>query len=85
MNDYQRQLAHDEQIQYEASLNAQAQAEYEAEMAEQEAIEERLKEIHAEQYKGLDDEMADDYQEWRSKIEDKDIYKFLNDNNLESK
>ena len=37
-----------------------------------EDFEEYLKEIHGEQYRGIDDEMPDDYQNWRSDLTDEE-------------
>lgn len=46
---------------------------------ESEEFEEYLKEVHGEQYRGLDDDMSDDYQEWRSELSSEEIKQFKKD------
>lgn len=41
-------------------------------------IEDFMRQEHAKQYKGLDDEMGDDYQEWLSKIPLDELVKLIN-------
>ena len=48
---------------------------------ETEEFEEYLEEVHGEQYRGLDDDMPDDYQEWRSDLTDEEIEQYKIDYN----
>lgn len=36
-----------------------------------------LKDVHAKQYKGLDDDMYDDFLEWKSCLTDKEKYEHM--------
>lgn len=36
-------------------------------------LEDKLKEIHAKDYHGLDDDMPDDYQRWRSELTNEEV------------
>lgn len=46
-----------------------------------EEFEEYLEEVHSEQYLGLDDDMPDDYQNWRSELTDEEIEQYKIDYN----
>lgn len=42
-------------------------------------LEEKLQEIHAEQYQGFDDDMPEDFDRWLEDLTIEDIYLFIED------
>lgn len=42
-------------------------------------FEDYLKEVHAKQYHGLDDDMPDDYENWLSELGLEDVIEYAND------